>query len=115
MRAFQFWVLVFASIFVSGLMIKQIFLSREVNQQQRTLADCQEVVNHGAAYENAWKQLAMRIYQSSRQDPALAAILKYENVEVHANPAANAGSTTPTTAPSVPQKAPLAPPHPATP
>jgi hypothetical protein len=115
MRALQFWILMLASMIVCGLMIKQVFLTRELNQLQRTLLESQDVVSQGSSYENAWKQLATHIYQASRQDPTLADILRKENVAVHENTPAptqsmpSASGTTPST------KAQVAPPHPANP
>ena len=121
MRTFQFWILIFASIVVSGLMIKQVFLMRELNQLERTLSDSQQVVKDGTNFENAWKQLAMRLYQAGAQDQAVLDLLKKDNVEVRAAKpaAAGAGATGASAA-----AAPLAPtsskpsvvsPHPATP
>ena len=113
MRALQFWILLLGSSFVSILYIKQIFLSRDLNQEQRLLVESQEAVSQGAAYENAWKQLAMHIYQGSRQDPSLANVLKIESVNVRSNPAAEAGSV-PSATPALPStttKAPVAPPN----
>jgi hypothetical protein len=119
MRAAQFWILLLGSSFVSVLLIKQIFLNRDFNQEQRVLVESQQTASTGPAYENAWKQLALHIYQGSRQDPALAEVLKKENVEIHPNPAAGADSA-PATTPSAPaasasSKTPVAPPHPAAP
>ena len=122
MRTFQFWILIFASVIVCGLMLKQVFLMRELSQLQRTLADSQQVVKDGSNYENAWKQLAMRMYQVGSQDPAILDLLKRENVEVRsaktqlpgANPAT--GANTPATPVSpVGSKPAVVPPHPATP
>jgi len=113
MRSFQFWVLLLGSTFVSSLLIKQIFLSRALNQEQRILADSQEMADSATTYENAWKQLALHIFQASRQDPALAQVLKNDNVEIHTGPAGGEGSP-PEAAPSlpsVPAKAPVAPPR----
>jgi hypothetical protein len=110
MRALQFWILLLGSSFVSVLFIKQIFLSRDLNQAQRVLVDNQQTASGGPTYENLWKQLALHIYQASRQDPALAAVLKSEKVEIHSG--APAGTTTPTppaSAPSASSKAPVAP------
>jgi len=112
MRTFQFWVLIFASTVVSGLMLKQVFLMRELNQLQRTLAESQQVVKDGSSYENAWKQLAMRMYQMGHQDPAIIDLLKKEDVEVRTS-APPAPPSTP--APSTSSKPTVAPPHPATP
>jgi hypothetical protein len=114
MRTFQFWLLVLGSTLVSALMIKQIFLSRELNQAQRVLIDSQQLAASAPEYENAWQQLAKHIYLASRQDPTLAAVLKTAAVEVRTKPSDNSGapSTTSTSAPatgpmpSVPAKAP---------
>jgi hypothetical protein len=117
MRALQFWILLLGSSFVSILYVKQIFLSRDLNQVQRLLVESQEMISQGATYENAWKQLAMHIYQGGRQDPALAEVLKLENVDVHSTATAGAGSVPAATPvlPSTTIKAPDAQPHPSTP
>jgi hypothetical protein len=109
MRSFQFWILLLCSTFVSILYLKQIFLSRDLNQAQRVLVDSQEAISQGNTYENMWKQLAMRIYQASRQDPVLAGVLKKENVQVRAAPPTPPGSTpgaTPSSASPVSTKTP---------
>jgi hypothetical protein len=117
MRALQFWILLLGSSLVSVLLIKQIFLSRDLNQEQRLLVDSRETVSQGSGFENLWKQLAIHIYQASRQDPALVEVLKNEKVEIHANPAAGAGSAPVTTPPAPPasSKTPVVPLHPAAP
>lgn len=117
MRAFQFWILILASTVISGLMIKQIFLTRDLNQLQRTLVESQQVISEGSEYHNAWQKLAMSIYQASRQDPTLDAVLKSEKVEVRATKPPGPGTAVPPTAPapSTAAKAPVAPPHPTTP
>jgi len=117
MRAAQFWILLLGSSFVSVLLIKQIFLNRALDQEQRLLVESQEIASTGSTYENAWKQLARYIYQAGRRDPALAEVLKKENVEAHENPVANAGSApapTPSTPPASSQT-PVAPLHPVAP
>lgn len=100
------------SLVISILLVRQAFLSHQLNQEQRTLQECQEAVSQGAAYENAWKELAVNIYQSSAQDPTLAAILRAENVGVRAQPAgptsSAAGAPGSPTSP-VPAKAPATP------
>src|ERR1017187_6839978 len=101
MRAAQFWILLLGSSFVSVLLIKQIFLGRALDQEQRLLVDSQETASTATGYENAWRQLAIHIYQAGRQDPALAGVLKNANVEIHPSPAAGAGAA-PATTPSVP-------------
>jgi hypothetical protein len=116
MRTFQFWILLLASSFVTLLLLQQIRISRGLSEEQRILAESQDTITQGAKYENAWKQLAVRIFEASSQDPALAGILKTEGVGIHPNPSNQEGSTpasTPT-APSVPAKAPSMPPHPST-
>jgi hypothetical protein len=117
MRSLQFWILLLGSVIVSGLMIKQIFMTRELNRLHRTLAESQQVISEGSYYQNAWQKLALSIYEASRQDPTLAAVLKKENVGIHAAHTPDNGSTTPAMAP-VPQissKATVAPAHPVTP
>jgi hypothetical protein len=101
MRAIQFWILLLASSLVCFLYITQIFLSRNLIREQRELVENQDTISQGAQYENAWKQLAIHIYQASAQDPALAAILKTENIGIHQNASANTGSA-PATTPSAP-------------
>ncbi len=115
MRALQFWILLLGSSFVSILLIKQIFLSRQLNLEQRIYADSQQTAASAATYEGAWKQLAVRIYQLSRQDPPLADVLKNEKVEIHPNASAAAGAAPVTPAPSSSSKAPVPPPHPTAP
>ena len=86
MKKFQFWILLFGSAFVSALMIKQIFLGKAVYAEQRLLVDNTEAASKDQAYQNTWKQLAVHIYNASRQDPELAAVLKNENVTVGTTP-----------------------------
>ena len=114
MRAFQFWILIFASTIVSALWIKQIFLTRELIKQHRTLVECQQVIADGNSYQNAWQKLAMSIYEASRQDPDLAAVLRSEDVEVHATRRSNSGAEAPPegSVPAAPAIAPVAPAHP---
>lgn len=95
-------------------MIKQIFLSRALNQQQRVLVDSQQTISDGNGFKNLLNQLAFRIYQASSQDPELANVLKRANLQVHTTAPADATGSPPATTP-VPPKAPPAPPHPATP
>jgi hypothetical protein len=114
MRSFQFWILLFGSFFVSGLLIKEIFLSRAMTQEHRVLVDSQETAASGPDWENAWKQVAIRIYPLSLKDPALAEVLKNEKIGIsRMNRAVGAGSapgTTPTpSAPAAPSKTPATP------
>jgi hypothetical protein len=115
MRAVQFWILLLGSSFVSVLFIKQIFLSRALAQEQRQFVDTQQTASTAPGYEDAWKQLAVHIYKASREDPALAQVLKNENVDIHANPVAGAAPATTPSAPPASSKTPAAPIHPATP
>jgi hypothetical protein len=107
MRGFQFWILVLGSSLVSILLIKQIFLNHALRQEQRLLVDSQEAASNGPAFESAWKQLAVHIYQVGRQDPALLQVLKKENVGVHPNPNAGSALGAPPSAPAVPSKSPV--------
>lgn len=109
MRPFQYWILVLGSTFVSVLLIKQIFLERTLDQEQRGLVSTQEIASSGAAYENAWKQLAVRIYQASRQDPALAEVLKNAKIDIHGAPATGGGAAPTTTPSATPAPAPATP------
>ena len=86
---------------VSILLIRQIVLSREINQEQRVLIDSREMISLGSGFETLWQQLAIRIYQASRQDPALAEVLKKEKIGIQPNPAAGTSSA-PATTPSAP-------------
>jgi hypothetical protein len=105
MRPFQFWILLVGSTFVSVLLIKQIFLERTLLQAQRGLINTQEMASTGPAFESAWKQLAVHVYQASRQDPALAEVLKNAKIEIHNKPAAESG-VQPAATPSVPTVSP---------
>ena len=95
-------------------MIKQIFLSRDLKQQQRLLIDSQEMITQGNSFETYWKQLAMGVFQASRQDPTLAAVLKDANVQVHSKPPAAPANAAPVPtapgAPLLPNGAPMPPP-----
>jgi len=109
--------LVVGSSLVSLMMIKQISLSRELNQQQGVLIESEETASTATTYQTAWQKLAMAIYESSRQDPNFAAVLKNANVEIHARPSPISGALNPadspspdsTLVPSVPAKAPTNP------
>src|SRR5271155_4525973 len=90
MKATQFWILMACSFVIGILLLREISLSRTLYQQERALGDTQEAAASAATYENAWKQLAIRIYETGHQDAALMAVLKSENIGVHEAP--NAGS-----------------------
>jgi hypothetical protein len=114
MRALQFWLLLLISTFISLLMIEQIFLSRALSREQRMLVDSQEMVSSATAYENNWKSLAIHIYQASRQDPALAEVLKNEGVNIRSGLPPGTGPS-PATTPSASSKPSVTPPPPAAP
>jgi hypothetical protein len=115
MRAFQFWLLVLGATLVSLLMMKNVFIAREFNRQQHELIHSEQMANAEPQYENAWKTLAMHIYEKSKADPALAQVLKNNDVQVRSDestaPAPDSSATpSPGTSPmpSVPAKAPTA-------
>jgi len=117
MRALQFWILLLGSLFVSGLLIKQIFLERTLDQTRRDVVDCQETASSGQSWQRAWQQLAADIYQVGPQDPAFIEALKKESIAVHekSSEGTNSAPVTPPSAPPVSSKTPVAPLHPATP
>jgi hypothetical protein len=93
-------------------MIKQIFLSRALNQEQSILIGSEETASTAQTYETAWQKLAMAIFQSSQHDPAFAAVLKESGVEIRTKP--KEGSLLPSPGDSnssspVPAKAPVGP------
>ena len=94
MNARQFWILILGSLLLCALIIKEIFLSRALAQEQMGLIGIQDVVSTGPTYENDWKQLALSIYQASRHDPDLAALLKKDQIEIEMKPVADAASPT---------------------
>ena len=115
MRSFQFWVLLLGSIVVSFLLIKLALLSRSITQKQRDLVETQETASSASGYENAWKQLSLRIYSASRQDPALAQLLKNDNVEIHTKVPPSSGLPPATTTAAPPSSKLPAALHPAAP
>jgi hypothetical protein len=105
MKSAQYWILILCSILVSALLLKQILVTRALDQKQRQLVDCQETASTGPGYENAWKQLAIHIYQASHQDPGLTQLLKDQNVEIHQKLDADSGTaplSAPLSAPPIP-------------
>ena len=114
MRSFQFWILVLGATLVSLLMMKNVFIARAFNREQRQLVQDTQMADAAPQYETAWKTLAMHIYEKSKTDPALAIVLKNADVQVRSDePPAPDASTTPspstTAMPSVPAKAPSTP------
>jgi len=83
MKAGQFWFLIICSIIVGILLNKTVFLSHDIDHEQRVLIDNQETAATATTYENAWKQLAVKIYQAGHQDPEMMNLLKSEGVNIH--------------------------------
>ena len=127
MRTLQFWILLLGSAFVSFLYITQIFLTRNLIEKQRELAENRETVTEGGQYEMVWKQLALHIYKVGSKDPELTDILKKEGIGIRPNGLKNAGSasappasappatTPPASAAPASSQTPAVPPHPNTP
>jgi hypothetical protein len=114
MRTFQYWALVLLSSLVSILMIKEIFLTRALKQQQLDLVDSQQTASTAQGFENAWQKVAMKIFEVGRQDPGLIQLLKSANVEVRSTPPGEPNAAA-TPGASTPVAVPVAPIHPATP
>jgi hypothetical protein len=113
MRALQFWILLLGSFIVSGLLVKAIFLSRSLYQEERIMTDNREITATAKPYESAWKQLALHINHSSKDDPAMAAVLKKENIVIHAAPAPGGTATPPNSTSATPQASSKSPANPA--
>jgi hypothetical protein len=116
MKGIRFWILTTGSVFVCLLYVEQIYLSRAIYQQRQVLIDSQQIVSYGQSYESSWKQLAARVYLASRQDPALADVLKRNKIAVQANKPASSDVPTPQPAPTsvkppttLPSKTPVGP------
>jgi hypothetical protein len=83
MKPLQFWISIICSIVVSVLLIKTVLLNRALDVEQRTLVDSQETASSATVYEEAWKQLAVKIYQTGHQDPVMIDLLKSEGVNIN--------------------------------
>ncbi len=124
MKSTQFWLLMVLSIAVTCLYFKEITLSRTIVRAQHTLTDDQETADSATLYEKRWQNLALSVYEASKQDPAMADLLKSEGIHVHQvgpetpNPAgmrmAPGASSAPGTS-TKPLGGPPLPGHPATP
>jgi Na+-transporting NADH:ubiquinone oxidoreductase subunit NqrC len=102
MKATQFWILLACSLIISLLLGSQIYLTRELYQQERVLGDNQEDAAVAPVYEKAWKNLAIRIYEAGRSDPALLDVLKSESIGIQPSsmqPPGTPGQTPATNAP----------------
>jgi len=106
MRSLRFWILLVGSLFVCGLYLEQIYLSREIYQQQRVLMGIQQFISLAPRYEESWKQLASRIYQVSQKDAALADVLKRNQIEVQFSKTASSAAPAPSQ-PVAPAQAPV--------
>ncbi|HEV3273109.1 MAG TPA: hypothetical protein VGZ93_13095 [Candidatus Methylacidiphilales bacterium] len=117
MRTLQYWILVFGSFFVSVLLIREIFLIRDLRQAHAQLVECQEKISQAGGYERSWKAIISDFYRVAPNDQALAELLKKNRLGLRPHPSANAGSapaSTPSAAPDS-SKPPVAPVPPTTP
>lgn len=89
----RFWILMLASLAACALYFEQIYLSQEINRQQAALMDRQRMITLGASYENSWRRLAARIFQLGQKDPALAEVLKREQIDAHFSAPGTSGAT----------------------
>jgi hypothetical protein len=83
----------FVSSAVSLLMIRQIFLSHAIIKEQHILVDAHETADGDAVYQSGWEKLAMSVYRSSAQDPAMLDLLKSEGISIHEGPPPGDAST----------------------
>jgi len=83
MNRIQFFVLTGLSSLVVLLLIGHIFLVRQTNFEQNRLAQAQQVINQGQAFQGNLKQLAERIYSDTQktQDPGLKALLERQQIK----------------------------------
>ena len=102
MRPGQFWLLMAASLLVSGLLFRGIFLYRAVGKEHALLADCQQSASTAVEYQRMWKSIAARLYEASSQDPALAQLLKDQHIEVRPSGSKVDEVPNPATAPEPP-------------
>jgi len=85
MKNLRFWILLGGSLCVCALYLLQIYLSQKIFAEQRMLMQGQQFASMSGTYEASWKQLATRLYQVSSKDPALAEVLKRNNIAIQAN------------------------------
>ena len=100
MRPGQFWLLMAASLLVSGLFIRCIFLERSLNREHAVLVDCQQTASTAVEYQRMWKMIALHLYQASTQDPAFVQLLKDEQIKVSPRASKPADAAEPATAPA---------------
>ena len=86
------------SVIIGLLLLKQVSLTHALYEEERSLGDNEEIAGSATAYENAWKQLAIRIFENGRNDANLMAVLHSLGINVRERP--NPGSNAPSTAPA---------------
>ena len=88
MNRIQFFVLTGLSCLVVLLLIGHIFLVRQTNFEQNRLAQAQQVINQGQAFQGNLKQLAVRIYQDSQKsgDQGLKDLLARQQITYNPAP-----------------------------
>jgi hypothetical protein len=113
----QFWTLLLVSCAVSLLLLKQIFLSRAIIREQHVLVDSHETADSDSVYQSAWEKLALSVYKSGAQDPAMFDLLKNEGVSIHEGPPPGSTPAVPSAVPvpSASTKPVQTPPHPSAP
>jgi len=102
MNRIQFFVLTGLSSLVVVLLIGHIFLVRQTNFEQNRLAQAQQVINQGQAFQGNLKQLAVRIFQDSQKtgDQGLKDLLVRQQISYNPAPEGPNGAE-----PSVPPAA----------
>jgi len=105
MNRIQFFVLTGLSSLVVLLLIGHIFLVRQTNFEQNRLAQAQQVINQGQAFQGNLKQLAVRIFQDSQKtgDQGLKDLLTRQQISY--NPSAAGADSVPTTPSTTPSSA----------
>ena len=104
MNRIQFFVLTGLSSLVGLLLIGDIFLVRQANLEQNRLAQAQQVINQGQAFQGNLKQLAVRIYSDSQktQDPGLKELLERQQIKYTPGADGATASEPPAPPPTIP-------------
>jgi hypothetical protein len=94
MNRIQFFVLTGLSSLILCLLIGHIFLVRQANFEQNRLAQAQQVINQGQAFQGNLKQLAVRIYQDSQKsgDQGLKDLLTRQQITYNPQPEGTNGA-----------------------
>jgi hypothetical protein len=103
MNRIQFFVLTGLSSLVVVLLVGHIFLVRQTNFEQNRLAQAQQVINQGQAFQGNLKQLAVRIFQDSQKtgDQGLKDLLTRQQISYNPSPAgADSVPSVPSSSPS---------------